>query len=445
MKDPRRHSVQRSLELYAKAQRIIPGATQLISRRPYIFSDGVAPIYATRGKGSRIWDVDGAQYVDYGMSVSACILGYADDVVDEAVKRRISDGMIFSLNSELELELAELLIRRIPCAEMVRYAKGGSDACGVAVRIARGTTGRDVVLFSGYHGWHDWYIAANLDRRDVLAGHCIPGIEPLGVPKALRGTAFPFPYGDVAALERLLEQHRGQVACIIMEPMRAEWPPAGYLQAVRALASREHVILIFDEVTTGFRFAATGLQEVLGVVPDMAIYAKSMSNGYPMGAVMGKRWAMEPAARMFVSSTYWSDLVGISAAIAALTEIERRDVPGALRAYGERLESGLREVLDEVELPLRIFGPPQQLSLLFEGPDIAGVTNKHWALVAQEMAKRGVLFTTHPKHCAAHTGPDLGITLEAFREALIVTRDAIAANSVDTVLEAKLETPVLHR
>ena len=445
MKDPRAHDVSRSYELWKKARELMPGGSQLISRRPYVFADGVAPVYAERGKGSRIWDADGVEYLDYGMSVSAVILGYADEVVNAAVREQIEKGSVFTLNSERELELAELLIDRIPCAEMVRFAKGGGEACAMAVRIARGTTGRDTVLFSGYHGWHDWYIAANLLREDALDDHLLPDIDPTGVPKALRGSSIPFEWGSLPALEAALDRHRGELAAIIMEPMRSELPPDGYLESVRELATREQVVLIFDEVTTGFRHHANGVQDLLGVVPDMASFAKSISNGYAMGAVVGKRWVMEPAAQMFVSSTYWGDLIGIAAAITTLHEIEQRDVPGKLRTYGERLQSGMREVLDEVEVPVEISGLPAATHFTFSAPDDAAEVKKRNVLAAQEMAKRGVLMNTAPYHSAAHGDADLSITLDAFREALIVARDAIAKDGVDDVLEATIRPNIFRR
>ncbi|HMC64065.1 MAG TPA: aminotransferase class III-fold pyridoxal phosphate-dependent enzyme, partial [Gemmataceae bacterium] len=211
-----------SLGLYRRALQLIPGATQLVSRRPTRFAYGVSPIYAERAKGARFWDVDGNEYIDWVSGIGAIILGYADPVVDEAVRQQIATGTIYSINHELEIELAEELTKAIPCAEMVRYSKCGGEACAIAVRIARGVTGRDKILFCGYHGWHDWYLAANLSAEANLNAHLFPGIEPIGVPKALEGTAIPFPYGDLNALGQLLDDHRGQIAAVIMEPVRSE-------------------------------------------------------------------------------------------------------------------------------------------------------------------------------------------------------------------------------
>src|SRR5262245_10680688 len=275
MSERKKSRVARSMEMYRRAMELIPGGTQLISRRPSRFAYGVSPVYAARAKGARFWDVDGDEYIDWVSGIAAIILGYADPVVDQAVIEQIQTGTIYAVNHELEVELAEELCRTVPCAEMVRYAKCGGEACAIAVRIARGATGRDKVLFCGYHGWQDWYLAANLAAEANLNAHLFPGIEPIGVPAALAGTVLPFPYGDLAALGQLLDDHKGEVAAVIMEPLRSEMPPAGYLEGVRKLCREHGAVLIFDEVSSGFRLAVGGAQEYLGVTPDMAVFAKA--------------------------------------------------------------------------------------------------------------------------------------------------------------------------
>src|SRR5215471_15091594 len=234
--------VRRSLELYRRALELIPGGTQLISRRPTRYANGVSPIYAARARGARFWDVDGNEYIDWVSGIGAVILGYCDPVVDESVREQMASGTMYSINHELEVELAEELVRTIPCAEMVRYAKCGGEACAMAVRIARGVTGRDLVLFCGYHGWHDWYLAANLAAEANLNTHLFPDIEPIGVPRALAGTVRPFPYGDLSALGQLLDDHKGQVAAVIMEPLRSDVPPPGYLEGVLKLCHQYDVV-----------------------------------------------------------------------------------------------------------------------------------------------------------------------------------------------------------
>ena len=380
--------VARSYQLYERALQVIPGAAQLVSRRPSRYADGVSPVYATRAKGARFWDVDGNKYIDWVSGIGAIILGYADDVVDEAVRAQISSGTMYSINHELELELAEELINLVPCAEMVRYAKGGGEACAIAVRIARGVTGRDKILFSGYHGWHDWYLAANLVEDASLDRHLFPGIEPIGVPRALQGTALPFAWGDLARLGHLLEQHRGEVAAVMLEPLRSEMPPDDYLQGVRKLADEHRAVLIFDEVSTGFRFSPGGVQPVVGVQPDIAVFAKSISNGYPMGAVVGRRDVMEPSSRMFISSTYWSDTIGLRAALTTLREVKRREVPAALHELGNGLKRRLNEVAAETGAPVVCTGINLHPQLNFQVDD-DDAKAKLATLYIQEMAKRG--------------------------------------------------------
>ena len=339
------HNVTRSLELYQQAGELIPGWTQLISRRADQFAHGASPIYAQRAKGSRFIDVDENEYIDWVSAVGAIILGHADDVVDAAVKEQIDRSSLFSVNSPLELELAEELNTTIPSSQMVRYVKGGGEACAVAARIARGVTGRDTILFCGYHGWHDWYQASNFGVDPESGEYPFAGIEPIGVPKALAGTVIPFVYDDLDMLSAALEEHAGEVAAIMMEPARSELPRPGYLEGVKQLAAEHDVILIFDEVSCGWRLAIGGVQEAVGVTPDMTVVAKSMSNGYPMGAVVGSRDVMEPAKRMFISSSYWSDNIGLAASLATIRELKRRNAPQRFKEIGEKLRSALNQAI----------------------------------------------------------------------------------------------------
>ncbi len=435
---------QKSMALYDRACRLIPGGTQLLSRRPSKFAYGVSPVYAASASGARIIDIEGNEYIDWVSGIGAIILGYADPVVDEAVREQIGKGTIYSINHELEVELAEELVSIIPCAEMVRYAKGGGDACAVAIRIARGATGRDKVLFSGYHGWHDWYLAANLSADESLDAHLFPGIDPTGVPRCLEGTATPFPYGDAAALGELLDKHRGEVAAVIMEPLRSAWPPEGYLAEVRKLATEAGVVLIFDEVSTGFRFSPGGVQPVLGVEPDMAVFAKSISNGYAMGAVVGRREVMEPAAQMFISSTYWSDTIGLRAALTTLREVRRRNVPEQLDQLGRRLQSRLNAATEETGAPIRCEGVSVHPQLVFDIDD-ATLKQKLTTLYIQEMAKRGCHGYTSFYLNAAQGDAEIEQTLAAARETFQIITDALACGKIDDLLECELKEDVFRR
>ena len=428
--------VARSMEMYQRLLELIPGGTQLISRRPTRYALGVSPVVATRGKGSRIWDVDGHEYIDWVSAIGSVILGYADPVVDQAVKQQIDRGTNFSITHELELELAELLVERIPCAEMVRYARGGGDACAVAARIARGSTGRDRILFCGYHGWHDWYQAANHGSEGDLDEHLFPGIEPIGVPSALAGTAIPFAYGDLDGLGERLDRYRGEVAAVMMEPMRSELPAEGYLEGVASLCRDHDVVLIFDEVSTGFRPSDAGVQPVLGVEPDMAVFAKSISNGYAMGAVVGRRDVMAPADRMFVSSTYWGETVGLAATVATLTELRNRNTAQTLARTGAALKQRLNDVASDVGVSICCTGVDYHPHLEFSVEDPV-LGNKIATLYVQEMAKRG-----HHGYASFYLNESQGeveieMVSDAAREVFALIGETIDDGRIDERLEAE--------
>jgi len=431
------------MEVYERARKLIPGVTQLISRRPARAALGISPIYASHAKGCRIWDLDGNEYVDWYSGVGPIILGYADEVVDGAVKAQIDKGSIFSIVEENAVELAEELVRLIPSAEMVRFCKGGGEACTVAVRIARGVKGRDKVLFCGYHGWHDWYLAANIGA-ERLDEHLFNGIDPIGIPRALEGTSVPFKYGDLEGLEDLLKENDGEVACIIMEPMRTEMPPPGYLEGVRELATRYGVILIFDEVSSGFRIALGGVQEHVGVTPDMSVFAKAISNGYPMGAVVGKREFMEPASRMFISSAYWDDSVGIIAALTTLRELQRRDAVAHFERIGSKFKKEVNRVADEVGLAAECVGVAAHPGIRFHVDD-SGTAKKVSTLFIQENAKRGLILATGFFFNCAHDDEALAFTLEGIRGSFEVIADGLENGRLDELLECRLQEDLFRR
>ena len=435
--------VQRSLDFYAKADRLIPGRTQLISRRASSFAHPISPIYAAHAKGSRFTDVDGNEYIDWTNAVTAIILGHADDVVDAAVKAQIDKGSLYSLNSPLEIELAELLVDTIPSAEMVRYTKGGGEACAVAVRIARGTTGKDTILFSGYHGWHDWYQSANYLADPETDEFPFAGIEPIGVPRALAGTAVPFTYGDLGSLEKAFAEHKGEVAAVMMEPMRSEPPAPGYLEAVKTMCHANDALFILDEVSSGWRLSLGSAQEWLGVTPDMSTFAKSMSNGYAMGCVVGSRAAMEPAGRMFVSSSYWSETVGLAASIATIGELKRRDGPARFKELGEKVKAALQGAIDAVGIAASVTGVHTLPTLVFDLPDPA-LKKPIETLFIQEMVKRGVFCHMTFTATLAHSDEDIALTAAAAAESLEVVKRGLAGE-IDSLLEAETQREPFRR
>jgi len=432
------------MQLYRRALELIPGGTQLVSRRPTRYARGVSPVYATRAKGARFWDVDGNEYIDWASGIGAIILGYCDPVVDNAVREQIGRGVNFSINHELEIELAEELARTIPCAEMVRYTKCGGEACAVAVRIARGASGRDKVLFCGYHGWHDWYLAANLDGEANLDAHLFSGIEPIGVPRGLRGTAIPFAYGDLAKLGEALDAHRGEIAAVIMEPLRSQMPPDGYLAGLAKLCREHDAILIFDEVSSGLRFGMQGAQGFVGVTPDMAVFAKSISNGYPMGVVAGKRDVMQPASRMFISSTYWSDAIGLVAALTTIRELRNREVPGQLARFGAELQNRINLAAKEAGFAVRCSGLALHPQLDFPTTDPA-VRTKLATLYVQEMAKRGC--HGYPAYYlnAAQGQAELEQTALAARGTFALLAEGLEKGALDRLLECDVQQDAFRR
>lgn len=437
-------SVEQSVALYRRAGELIPGWTQLISRRADQFANGISPVYAQRAKGARFLDVDENEYIDWVNAVGAIILGHADDVVDGAVKEQIDRGSIYTLNSPLEIELAEELIDTIPSAEMVRYTKGGGEACAVAARIARGATGRDLILFCGYHGWHDWYQAANFGVDPESGEYPFAGIEPIGVPRALAGTVLPFAYGDAAGLSKLLDEHKGQVAAVMMEPARSELPPAGYLEEVRRLTKAHDVVLIFDEVSCGWRSALGGLQEVTGVIPDMTVIAKAMSNGYPMGAVVGKREVMEAAAIMFISSSYWSDNIGLIAALTTIRELKRRNAVAYLAEVGEKVRAAINQAIADAGLQGTCSGIPANPYLSLKLPAEAD-RRKVNTLFIQEMARRGVHCLTTFRATLAHGEDEIARTQAAATGALGIIRRALDEGALDKYLVADVKKEPFRR
>jgi glutamate-1-semialdehyde 2,1-aminomutase len=441
---PENHSVARSLEIYDRADQLIPGRTQLISRRSSQFAHGVSPIYAQRAKGARFIDVDENEYIDWVSAVGAIILGHADDVVDTAVKEQIDRGSLYTLNNPLEIELAELLNEVIPSSEMVRYTKSGGEACAVAARIVRGVTGRDTILFSGYHGWHDWYQSANYLVDPESGEFPFAGIEPIGVPKVLAGTAIPFIWGDLESLEALLQEHSGTVAAIMMEPLRSELPPAGYLEGVKALAKAHDVILIFDEVSCGWRLRIGGAQELTGVTPDMTVLAKAMSNGYPMGAVVGSREVMEPASRMFISSSYWSDNIGLVATLTTIRELQRRDSVNRFEEIGETLRTALNEAIIDVGLSGACKGLFWNPAIALDLPD-ESLRGKVNTLFIQEMARRGIHCNMSFKATLAHTDADIQETARIATEALAVVKAGLDKGDLDSLLQSDLKKEPFRR
>ena len=428
--------MRKSQELYKKAKRLIPGGTQLLSKRPEISLPELWPAYYSKAKGCQIWDLDSARYTDMGyMGIGSCILGYADRDVDSAVKKAIDTGGMSTLNAPEEVELAELLIRLHPWAHMVRYARTGGEAMAIAVRIARAFSRKDTVLFCGYHGWHDWYLSANLSSRKALDGHLLSGLNPLGVPRRLQGTSIPFRYNDTKGLLRLVKRYGSRVGIVVLESVRNHYPKAEFIQAIRDVTRGSKIVLIIDEISAGFRLNTGGAHLLFGLEPDIAVFAKGMSNGYPMAAIIGKRRVMERAQDTFISSTYWTDRIGPAAALATIKKMQKK-TPGYLSRIGELIQDGWREAASRHGVEIEVSGihPLGHFVFASEKPLVLKT------LYTQLMLERGVLAST--AFCApyARTLKHVELYLKAAQEAFHLIAKAQATKRPESYLKG----PVCH-
>ncbi len=360
-------------QLYRHARTLIPGGTQLLSKRPEMYAPEQWPPYYREARGCTIVDHDGREWIDFSTNgIGSCLLGYADPEVNAAVIDRVQRGSMCTLNAPEEVELAGRMLALHPWAEQIRYARGGGEAMSVAVRIARARSGRDLVAFCGYHGWCDWYLAANLPgsgAEDALGAHLLAGLEAKGIPSALAGSALPFGYNALGELEALVSRHGGRLAAVVMEPTRAEAPAPGFLEGVRAICDRYGAALIFDEVSTGFRLHYGGVHLRYGVEPDLAVFAKALGNGHPVAAILGKERWMSAAAESFISSTYWTEGVGYAAALATLEKMERVKLSEHLEAIGVMTREGLLDLARRYGVPMEIKGWPAQSYLSFNHPE----------------------------------------------------------------------------
>ena len=423
--------------LYIKAKARIPGGTQLLSKRPEMLLPELWPAYYKRARGVEVWDLDGNRYIDMSYNgLGACILGAADPDVDAAVHAAIDAGSMSTLNCPEEVELAELLCELHPWAEMVRYARCGGEAMAVAVRIARAHTRRDRIAFCGYHGWHDWYLAANLAEERALDGHLLPGLEPRGVPRGLLGTALPFRYNHPEELEKIVARHRGELAAVVMEPIRDHEPEPGFLERVSEQVHFAGAILIVDEVSVGFRLNAGGAHLLYGLKPDIAVFAKALGNGYPMAAIIGRAEVMQAAQSTFISSTYWTERIGPSAALAMIRKHQRCSVGNHLVRIGKQVQDGWRSAALAAGLELEVGGIPPLGDFSFPGEQWLAART----LFTQMMLERGFLatgaFYATFAHQDEHVQAYLAATNEVFR--------AIAEAQTDGSLTSRLKGPVAH-
>ena len=424
--------------LYRHAKHRIPGGTQLLSKRPEMMAPDQWPAYFREARGCEVWDLDGRHYYDMSTnSVGACLLGYGDPDVTRAVRRRIHLGSISSLNPPEEVALADRLCEIHPWADHVRFVRGGGEAVAVAVRIARATTDRSVVAVCGYHGWHDWYLAANLGDVDALRGHLLPGLDPIGVPRELRGTTLPFRYNHPEELQTILDRHGDRLAAVVMEPCRHHDPDPGFLEFVRDGAHRCGALLVFDEVSVGWRLVHGGAHLRFGVAPDIAAFAKALGNGHPIGAVIGTRDAMEGAHQSFISSTYWTEGVGPAAALATLDKMSVHDVPGHVARIGARIQECWRSLAGKHRLPLGVTdGYPCFAHFAFDHPQADALRT----LFSQWMLTEGFLAGGAVYPTLAHTDDIVDRYAEATDRVFARVADVLVRGDVDSALTG----PVAH-
>jgi glutamate-1-semialdehyde aminotransferase len=430
--------VGKSQELYKEAKKLIPGGTQLLSKRPEMWLPDLWPAYYSRAKGCEVWDLDENHYYDMSlMGVGANVLGYAFDEVDDVAKQAIDHGGMCTLNAPEEVSLAKSLLELHPWADMVRYAKAGGEIMAMTARIARAYTKRDKVLVCGYHGWHDWYLAANLVEGDPLAGVHLKGLEPLGVPSGLAGSNLIFHYNRIEEFTELVEKNRGEIAAVIMEPVRNDEPEEGFLETIREVTRREGIVLVFDEISAGFRLCPGGSHLVYGVEPDMATFAKGMTNGYPLSAVIGRKEVMQAAQDTFISSTFWTERIAFAAAVKSIECYRKYKVCEVQHHVGEKVAMGWREQADKHGVDIKINGILPMVHFAFDYEDDLA----YKTFFTQEMLKRGFLASNAVYACLAHTDHIVEQYLQACGEVFEEVSQIVNSHQD---IRSRLEGPVCH-
>ena len=422
-------------KLWRRAKRVIPGGNMLLSKRAEMFLPEQWPAYFSRAKGCRVWDLDGRELIDMSiMGIGTNLLGYGHPEVDSAVAATVAAGNMSTLNCPEEVWLAERLVALHPWAEMARFARTGGEANAIAIRIARAATGRDTVAICGYHGWHDWYLATNLQNDSGLEEHLLPGLEPHGVPQGLAGTVKPFSFNRLDQLEASAASH--ELAAVKMEVQRTIPPNPGFLEGVRDLCTRRGIVLIFDECTSGFRETFGGLHLKYGVDPDMAMFGKALGNGYAITATIGRRVVMEAAQSTFISSTFWTERIGPSAALKTLDVMERERSWEQVTATGLQLRQSWQELADRHGLSISYNGLAALAGFGFQSPQAL----EYKTLITQEMLKRGYLAATSCYVSLAHTQEVIEAYLGELESVFVLIAECEQGRPVEEVLEG----PVCH-
>ena len=428
--------MKKGQELYKKAKKIIPGGTMLLSKRPEMFLPEQWPSYFSKAKGCSVWDLEGNELIDMSiMGIGTNTLGYGNDKVDAAVMETIKKGNMSTLNCPEEVYLAEKLIEINPWADMVRFARSGGEANSIAIRIARAASGKDNVAICGYHGWHDWYLSANHNQGDDLSAHLLSGLNPNGVPKSLKNTVYPFNYNDFDELLSIVNAN--DIGVIKMEVVRNFGPEDNFLHKVRELATKRNIVLVFDECTSGFRETFGGIYQKYSVEPDMAMYGKTLGNGYALTAVVGRKSVMEAAQKTFISSTFWTERIGPTAALTTLKVMEETKSWEVITNIGNKMRQGWQKLADDHNLEIEISGIPSLSTYSFK----SNKSLEYKTFIAQEMLKKGYLASTNFYASTAHNEDNLNLYFEALND---VYSDISACEKGNKKIEYLLKGPVCH-
>jgi glutamate-1-semialdehyde 2,1-aminomutase len=426
-----KNGIKESNILYERAKKVIASGTNTFSRAPGVFPDGVSPKFLEKQYGSHTWDVDGNEYIDMVMGCGPVTIGHNHPDINNAIKAQLDKGTLFSMLNPLEVEVAEKLVDCIPCAEMVKFSKNGSDVCAASIKIARHVTKRDMIFCWGYHGFADWYIATT-DRNS-------------GIPQAVKDLSKTFEYNDIDGLKAMFEQYKDRVAAVIMEPVIVEKPEDNYLQKVKDLTHKNGALLIFDEMISGFKFAMGGVQEYLGVVPDLATFGKGITNGMPLGVLAGKEEYMKEFDKVFLSSTYAPEALTLAAASANIDFYKRHNVVDELWSKGEYIENGFNAVIDQYSVRQNISLAGYPVRLMVNSHDDNGIQDPKLAtLYQQEMFKHGILcFSGALMLSYSHSKEDLDLLIDAFDKTCKVIKEYLeSGKSIDSFLRGILGAPV---
>jgi glutamate-1-semialdehyde 2,1-aminomutase len=418
-----------SEELLERALRTIPLGSQTFSKSMTQLPYGVSPFFVERADGAKFWDVDGNEYIDFTNALASVMLGYKDAEVDSAVRKQMEKGVSFSLPHQLEMEVAEILVELIPCAEKVRFAKNGTDATSGAIRVARAYTSRERVAVCGYHGWQDWYIGSTT--------------RELGVPKAVRSLTHPFTYNNTDSLRDLFDTYKGEFAAVILEPMSGTFPKDNFLEKVRAMTTAHGALLVFDETVTGFRFSLGGAQELFGVTPDLATFGKGLANGYPLSALVGKTEYMDTVEKIFFSGTFGGETLSLAAAKAVLNKLRSHSVLPTLKAKGEYLLSGVNRLIEEFDMSdlLEVCGHPTWSFLVFKDTPFCTLWEAK-SYFMQEMLKRGIFTIGVQTLSYAHTDAHINQLLETYRVVFGRLIQLVRSGELQANLECKPLKPL---